>query len=453
MLDLAESVGSKLSTLIGTTHVYDSDGMLMNSQEVLNNFDVFWEIVEDAFKYSNENCEQISSHLTLKGFFQQQLKSGPLDEKAQNGVLQLAEMWGGFIGDLFESQSLKWVWLEECLDGGENQNFRPRLALIGPIEDLFVSDTHQAIINRMAGIVDMHAQIHLSTVVQCIESVHQERRNGKVRVRTSNGNFAFDEVIVTIPLGALKMGIPQFVPEMPPELSRAISSASYSQLEKVFIAFPMAFWETSRPSSVGNEEIKPRHRFPVFTHFLHPTYVPEHQRAWALEMVALSSPAVFGVHAKSVLLFYLWDVSAAQTTTAINSVAPSSPEYYKILDTLFRPFYSRLPNYKGDGPECVPSAVLATNWQNDEFAGNGSYTNFKIPSKGIQDEDAMIDDGVRSMRNGMVDRGIWFAGEHTGPFVALGTSTGAYWSGEATAVRVIETYMSSRNSNRSDARS
>lgn len=28
---------------------------------------------------------------------------------------------------------------------------------------------------------------------------------------------------------------------------------------------------------------------------------------------------------------------------------------------------------------------------------------------------------------------MWFAGEHTAPFVALGTTTGAYWSGERAA--------------------
>ena len=443
MLSLAESVGSKLSSSVGTTNVYDSKGVLMNSQEVLNGFEVFWEIVEDAFKYSNENCEGIASNLSLKDFFQERLESSLLDEKVQNTILQLAEMWGGFIGDLFERQSLKWVWLEECLDGGRIKIHRTRFALTIASDDLFVSDTHQAIITRMTKAIDGYAQIHLSTAVQSIESSHQKKKGEKVLVKTTSGNFGFDEVIVTIPLGALKMGKPQFIPKLPPELSCAITGASYSQLEKTFITFPTAFWEPLDPMSTNSEETKPECRFPVFTHFLHPTYVPEEQKTWTLEMVALSSSAVFGVHAKPVLLFYLWGTSAAQLTTAINTLTPSSPEYYNAIDTLFRPFYSRLPNYKEDCPDCVPSAVLATNWQNDEFAGNGSYTNFKTPPEGAQGEgDPMIDDGVRSMRKGIPERGIWFAGEHTAPFVALGTSTGAYWSGEATAIRVIEAYMS-----------
>lgn len=43
------------------------------------------------------------------------------------------------------------------------------------------------------------------------------------------------------------------------------------------------------------------------------------------------------------------------------------------------------------------------------------------------------------MREGMgVERGVWLAGEHTAPFVGLGTTSGAYWSGEAVAGRICE---------------
>lgn len=44
------------------------------------------------------------------------------------------------------------------------------------------------------------------------------------------------------------------------------------------------------------------------------------------------------------------------------------------------------------------------------------------------------------MREGMPERGLWLAGEHTAPFVALGTVTGAYWSGESVGRRIAEAY-------------
>lgn len=44
------------------------------------------------------------------------------------------------------------------------------------------------------------------------------------------------------------------------------------------------------------------------------------------------------------------------------------------------------------------------------------------------------------MRRGVPGRGLWFAGEHTAPFVALGTVTGAYWAGEGVARRIVRAW-------------
>lgn len=70
---------------------------------------------------------------------------------------------------------------------------------------------------------------------------------------------------------------------------------------------------------------------------------------------------------------------------------------------------------------------------NDNLAGNGSYSNFPT---GLEQGDKDIE----VMREGIPGRGIWFAGEHTSPFVAIGTVTGAYWSGEGVAKRIAEAY-------------
>ena len=48
-----------------------------------------------------------------------------------------------------------------------------------------------------------------------------------------------------------------------------------------------------------------------------------------------------------------------------------------------------------------------------------------------------LEDDIRALREGVPARGMWLAGEHTAPFVALGTLTGAYWSGEAAGMRVL----------------
>lgn len=50
------------------------------------------------------------------------------------------------------------------------------------------------------------------------------------------------------------------------------------------------------------------------------------------------------------------------------------------------------------------------------------------------------DEDIEVMRHGMPERGVWFAGEHAAPFVALGTSTGAYWSGEGVGRRIVKAH-------------
>jgi hypothetical protein len=77
-----------------------------------------WSIISDAFKFSNENCSKISPKTSLKDFFMQKLSESELSGDDRTLILQIAEMWGGFIGDQWDKQSLRYFWLEECLDGG-----------------------------------------------------------------------------------------------------------------------------------------------------------------------------------------------------------------------------------------------------------------------------------------------------------------------------------------------
>lgn len=99
----------------------------------------------------------------------------------------------------------------------------------------------------------------------------------------------------------------------------------------------------------------------------------------------------------------------------------------------FRPYYARLPGYDPESPACRPAGCYATQWLHDELAGRGSYSNFQV---GLEAGDADIE----AMREGVPERGLWLAGEHTAPFVALGTATGAYWSGESVGGRIASAY-------------
>ncbi|KAG7055859.1 flavin containing amine oxidase [Colletotrichum scovillei] len=449
IFSLAKSSGTSLCAVADTTHVFGTSGDIIPKDLADTGLDTVWSLIEEAFKYSNSDCANINPERSLKDFFGQQLAEGKLTQDEQARVLLLAEMWGSFIGDSWERQSLKWFWLEECLDG----------------ENLYVMENHNNILQGVAAKSIAQAEIHLSAVVSSVDSTSSESQDTRVVVKTLDDVFEFDEVVVAVPLGCLKTGKPSFVPPLPECIQMAIKNASYSSLEKVYLTFPVAFWDENIAANGGQQPYSTPYleesqvnrevdgSFPSFIHFLNPEYVPADQKHWPIEMVPLSSPAVFGSHAMPTLLIYTYDPCAEYVLSLIQGLAPDSAEYFDVLDRFFQPYYSRLPNYKTGHENCVPSTILATNWHGDEFAGNGSYTNFQVsestfnPATETQDdtradeskEDQQIhlDLDVQAMRAGMPERGIWFAGEHTAPFVALGTTTGAYWSGEAAALRVL----------------
>ncbi|KAK0620682.1 hypothetical protein B0T14DRAFT_433048 [Immersiella caudata] len=410
---------ASLCVVPDTMKVFQTDGRAMSEEDAESGLETVWELIEQAFKYSNEECLKVDSAQTLVDWFHDKLKEGTLSEEQRERVLLLAEMWGSFIGDSWHRQSLRWFWLEECLEG----------------ENLYVMENHGPIIQHIAAKVLDRALVSLDTMVISIENGPDYDFGGgidpkdlRVAVRTENPDaiWEFDEVVVAVPLGCLKKSTPQFHPRLPSSIETAISNASYSSLEKVYITFTTAFWET------------PDAPFPAFAHFLNAkSYVPEPQKHQSIEMLPLSSPTVFGSHAKPTLLIYTHDPLAKQVCALISGLDPNSEEYYTRLNTFFKPYYSLLPNYDESSPNCTPFGFLATDWHGDGLAGNGSYTNFQASDTHEQGENIRLDEDVRAIRAGMPDRGIWFAGEHTAPFVGLGTTTGAYWSGEMAALKVL----------------
>ena len=143
-----------------------------------------------------------------------------------------------------------------------------------------------------------------------------------------------------------------------------------------------------------------------------------------MNLAALPAPSTHPT-----LLFYTYGASSAHIGSIITS-SPNPQASDSALLAFLKSYYSRLPNYNPNDPACVPKAVLATNWVSDEFAGFGSYSNFQI---GLENGDRCVE----VLREGDPRKGLWFAGEHTAPFVALGTATGAWLAGEGVGERIV----------------
>lgn len=172
-----------------------------------------------------------------------------------------------------------------------------------------------------------------------------------------------------------------------------------------------------------------------FCQWLSPTYATSNPHKWHQEVVDLASFSEASSH--PTLLFYTYG-DASKYLTDEASKLDTKEKRDSFLFEFFKPYYSRLPHYSESSGECQPSGCLATNWLQDELAGNGSYTNFQV---GLERGDF----DVEVLREGLPDLGLWLAGEHTAPFVALGTATGAYWSGESAGRRIAERYGLSRD--------
>ena len=108
--------------------VFDEAGKLLDSQRANEVFKLVWGIISDAFKYSNESCSDIPSDQSLKDFFIQKIGEKDLRGADKQLILQMAEMWGAFVGSPWERQSLKYFWLEECIDGGKLKCLQPGIS-------------------------------------------------------------------------------------------------------------------------------------------------------------------------------------------------------------------------------------------------------------------------------------------------------------------------------------
>ena len=162
-----------------------------------------------------------------------------------------------------------------------------------------------------------------------------------------------------------------------------------------------------------------------FIHWLSPAYATRtNPHSWRLECVSFH--AFEQPYRRNILLFYTFGDCSSHITSSIQGIQGRPRDEW--LQNFFEPYYSRLPGYSTN---CGPIRFLATEWCNDEFAGNGSYSNFQVGMT-----DAARD--VEAIRHGMPENHIYFAGEHTAPFDGLGTVAGAYTSGERVARRIVE---------------
>lgn len=123
ILDLAKQTKTAIGSWDTKPYIYDENGELFPIEDGEDYSGIMWEIILDAFKHSEKHCHDISADESLLDFFHSRI--GDVIPETQQDyqrkreiVLHMAELWGAFVGSPISRQSLKFFWLEECLEGG-----------------------------------------------------------------------------------------------------------------------------------------------------------------------------------------------------------------------------------------------------------------------------------------------------------------------------------------------
>ncbi|KAI2472925.1 FAD/NAD(P)-binding domain-containing protein [Annulohypoxylon bovei var. microspora] len=390
--------------------IYDSSGNKIPDEKTERLTTLLWEIIEKAFKTSaaakeKDGGKSIPREESLYDFISKRAAEELQDEDERRILVQMSEMWGAYVGEPVWKQSLRFAWMEECCGG----------------EEVFVESNYSAILDRISKTAREQSEIVLSSKIISVNAPENKSSDQKVNLQTEGGKeYTFDQVVMTTPLGWLQKNISCFQPPLPPRLTSAIHSLKLSQLEKVFITFPSAFWISDSTTD----------SFPAYTNWLTPSYAHDtNPHSWPQEIWNLAAFAAPNSH--PTILFYLYGDCSRHIVNSIHGKPPR--EKFAFLRDFFLPYYSRLPGFAADTESCAPKAILATEWLKDDLCGNASYCNFQV---GVEEADG----DILALRRGCGDRGLWFCGEHAAPFEECGTVAGAYLSGESVGEKLVALY-------------
>ena len=151
--------------------------------------------------------------------------------KERELVLGMSQMWGAYVGDSVDRQSLKFFFLEDCINGGKRRASAFGRTQLNLADDCFIPTNYQKIIAQISAIPLRKAHICYNTIMVSIETCTNGR--GAVVLSTSNGKKQYyDDIVVTNPLGWLKQH-KDSIPSLHPRILSAIDTISFGRLEKV----------------------------------------------------------------------------------------------------------------------------------------------------------------------------------------------------------------------------
>ncbi|WP_282836761.1 flavin monoamine oxidase family protein [Microbacterium flavum] len=184
--------------------------------------------------------------------------------------------------------------------------------------------------------------VRLSTVATRVEW-----RPDGVDVETDRGHFAARDIVITVPVGVLQSADFSIEPPLPSEVAEPLSRLRMNAFEKIFLRFAERFWDDD---VYGIRQQGP-------------------EGAWWHSWYDLTA-----LHGGPTLLTFAAGPAARATRDW------SDAEVVGSIMTQLRRLYG--PGIPG------PVAVQRTDWQDDPFAGHGSYAYMTLGSR-TSDHDAL----------------------------------------------------------------
>ncbi|PKL74641.1 MAG: amine oxidase, partial [Candidatus Melainabacteria bacterium HGW-Melainabacteria-1] len=206
----------------------------------------------------------------------------------------------------------------------------------------------------------------------------------RVLVKTNQGNYSGDRLIITLPLGVLKRGDVSFSPAMPAPKRAAIQALGMGVLNKCYLRFAKVFW----PAEIDWLE-----------------HIPSRRGEWN-EWVSFKRAANLPI---------LLGFNAADRGREIESLSDQAI-VSSAMQTLRKIFGSQIPD---------PVDYQISRWASDPFA-RGSYSFNALGST-----PNMRDDLAETL-----DEMLYFAGEAT-EREHFSTTHGAYLSGLRVADEIM----------------
>lgn len=121
LVKLAEKASATTVACGALSSICDSGGTWLDRADAQARYEVVWDMLEESMEHSKDKTTELDDREKMMDFFRRQIcfqdQKHSRPEAYKTLMLDIVEMWGAFMGDECERQSLKSLWLEAGLEG------------------------------------------------------------------------------------------------------------------------------------------------------------------------------------------------------------------------------------------------------------------------------------------------------------------------------------------------